>query len=297
MRAVWQPSSLLPFSRIPGDAIAHLVRSLRSAVQRSLRGRTFGRVSIVGAGPGDPELLTVRALRCLRAADVVAYDHLVGPEILAMVPAHARKICVGKRAGYHSMPQGEINALLVGLAIRYRRVVRLKGGDPGLFARTGEEIVALERAGIQYDIVPGITAAFGCAASVGMPLTQRGVAHSVHFVAGHLCGDDAQVDWARMTDPEETLVLYMARSTLGNHAKELIAHGLCAQTPVLVIFDGTLPTQSTQKLTLADCAAGLVSGMSGAPALVVIGQVAKFAKRDHGSVTWSEASGVAARRR
>lgn len=276
MRAVSPPNNVLAFRSSWRDAGAILGQGLRWAA--CLTRSKPAKVWLVGAGPGDPELLTIRALKLLRSAQAVAYDHLVGDEILQLISPTAEKICVGKRAGRHSMPQHEINARLIELAYRYKRVVRLKGGDPGLFARTGEEISALAHAGLDYEIVPGITAALGCAAAAGVPLTERGIAHSVHFVAGHLCGEGArEIEWARLADSSETLVFYMARAALMHHATKLIEHGLPARMPVMIVRDGTKPSQTIEHLTLADCASGFLENFSGAPALVVIGNVVRRA--------------------
>jgi uroporphyrin-III C-methyltransferase/precorrin-2 dehydrogenase/sirohydrochlorin ferrochelatase len=199
-----------------------------------------GKVYLVGAGPGDPELLTVKAVRVLQAADVVLHDDLVGPEILDMIPAHAEVRAVGKRAGGRHTPQAEINELLLTYARAGKRVVRLKGGDPLLFGRAGEEMEALRAAGIRFEVVPGVTAALGAAATAKIPLTDRRLASSVLFASGHACAGNAVTDWAAAVQTGATLVIYMP----GNHqemAASLLATGLDGETPCAVISQASLP--------------------------------------------------------
>ena len=231
-------------------------------------------VHIVGAGPGDPELLTLKAVRVLRDADVVVYDKLVPAEILALIPAGATRIFAGKVARNHHMPQEDINALLVSLARSGRRVVRLKGGDPFLFGRGGEEAEALARHGLPFVVVPGVTSASGCTAYAGIPLTHRGLAHGVRFVTGHTM-DDAALDlnWASLADADTTLVVYMGRTNVRRIAERLIAHGLSPQTPAAAIVQGTRPEQRTLLATLAALPERVEEMNRPAPTLLVIGRV------------------------
>ena len=189
-------------------------------------------VYLVGAGPGDPELLTCKARRLITEADVVVYDRLVSDEILALIPAGTARFSVGKQPGFHPVCQENINALLVMLAKGNRCVVRLKGGDPLLFGRGSEEIAALASAGISCEVVPGVTSASACAASVGVPLTHRGMASSVRFVTGH-CRADAELDfdWRGLADPDTTLVVYMGFANIERIASRVMAHGLDPATP------------------------------------------------------------------
>ena len=238
-----------------------------------------GRVYLVGAGPGDPELLTLKAERLLRSADVVVFDRLVSPEILAMVPAGVARISVGKQPAHHPVCQEEINQLLVRLAQNNRHVVRLKGGDPFIFGRGSEEAMELAHHGVSFEIVPGITAAQGCAASLKIPLTHRGKASGVRYLTGHCRQDlDLDFDWRGLADPDTTLVVYMGRANIAKIAGRLMQHGLNGDMPVLAICNGT--TQHEQKLqsSLA-CVAGDVAdaGFNG-PVLFIIGNVASLAE-------------------
>jgi uroporphyrin-III C-methyltransferase/precorrin-2 dehydrogenase/sirohydrochlorin ferrochelatase/uroporphyrin-III C-methyltransferase len=235
---------------------------------------TKGLVSLVGSGPGDPELLTVKALRRLQQADVVVFDRLVSPEILALVPAGVGRISVGKSPGHHCVPQQQINETLVGLALGGRRVVRLKGGDPYIFGRGGEEALVLRQHDIPFEVVPGVTAAAGCGSYAGIPLTHRGLNHGVRFLAGHLQANDAlQVDWHKVADPDCTLVIYMGLARLKEICAELVAAGLEPNTPAAAIHGGT--TRQQQKVigkldSLADAVA--VAGLR-SPVTIIIGRV------------------------
>lgn len=231
-------------------------------------------VHIVGAGPGDPELLTLKAVRVLQGADVVVYDKLVSADILALIPAGATRIFAGKVARNHYMPQRDINALLVGLARSGRRVVRLKGGDPFLFGRGGEEAQALARHGLPFVVVPGITSASGCTAYAGIPLTHRGLAHGVRFVTGHTKDDGAlDLNWASLADADTTLVVYMGRTNVRRIAERLIAHGLSPHTPAAAILQGTRPEQRTVLATLAALPDVIEKMNRPVPTLLVIGRV------------------------
>ncbi|HET7910626.1 MAG TPA: uroporphyrinogen-III C-methyltransferase, partial [Pseudolabrys sp.] len=208
---------------------------------------TAGKVLLVGAGPGDPDLLTIKAVRAIEAADVVVYDRLISDEVLRLIPKGATRICVGKRAGHHPVPQSEISRQLVALARKNRVVVRLKGGDPFIFGRGCEEAIELQRAGIPFEVIPGITAAQGCAASLRVPLTHRGLATGVRYVTGHCReGEPLDLDWASLADPDTTLVIYMGLANIDEIVRQLVAHGLPGDTPALAVSQGT--TRYEQKI-------------------------------------------------
>jgi len=240
---------------------------------------TIHPVLIVGAGPGDPELLTVKAARLLGKADVVMYDRLVSPLVLDMVPAGAARIFVGKAPRDHHMTQDEINELLVSLAKSGRRVMRLKGGDPFVFGRGSDEAMYLAQHGIPFEVVPGVTAAAGCAAYAGIPLTHRGLAKGLRFITGHRQEDrELDVDWKMLADPETTLVIYMGLRNVGHICGELLAAGLAPDIPAAAIEKGTTPEQRTVISTLAALPEALTeSGMKG-PTLVIVGRVVSLAK-------------------
>ena len=240
-------------------------------------GTPAGIVHLVGAGPGDPELLTLKAARLLGEADACVYDHLVGGGVLALLAPGAERIYVGKERSNHTLPQHEINALLVALARAGRRVVRLKGGDPFVFGRGGEEAQALAAAGVAYEIVPGITAACGIAAATRIPLTHRDCAHALTFVTGHLRDGTMNLDWASLARPGQTVVVYMGLAGLPELARQLVAHGLPASTPAAVIQDGTLPTQRVVRGTLATLPAQAAGAGLAPPTLVVVGEVVSIA--------------------
>ncbi len=236
-------------------------------------------VSLVGAGPGDPELLTIKALRLLGEADVVVYDRLVSEEVLALIPSGATRIFAGKVARHHHMPQPEINELLVGLARSGRKVVRLKGGDPFVFGRGGEEAERLAESGVPFEIVPGVTSASGCSAYAGIPLTHRGLAHGVRYVAGHTQdGEIIELNWASLADPDTTLVVYMGRTNVRQLSDQLIAHGLSAETPAAAILNGTRRDQRTLVTTLRLLADQLEALGLAVPTLLVIGRVVSLAE-------------------
>jgi uroporphyrin-III C-methyltransferase/precorrin-2 dehydrogenase/sirohydrochlorin ferrochelatase/uroporphyrin-III C-methyltransferase len=241
--------------------------------------QTVHPVQIVGAGPGDPELLTVKAMRRISAADVVVYDKLVSAEILGLIPVGATRVFAGKVARNHHMPQREINALLVSLAKSGRRVVRLKGGDPFLFGRGGEEAEALAAAGIPFEIVPGVTSASGCTTYAGIPLTHRGLSHGVRYVTGHTQDEEGRLDlnWASLADPDTTLIVYMGRTNVARIVEQLLAHGLPADMPAAAIVDGTRPEQICRLSTLADLPDAVASLDMAAPTLLVIGRVVSLA--------------------
>ncbi|AXC49685.1 uroporphyrinogen-III C-methyltransferase [Paracoccus suum] len=239
---------------------------------------TPGTVYLVGAGPGDPDLLTVRALRLIGGADVVVHDRLVSPEIMALIPPGTRRISVGKAAGAHSVPQDQINALLVRLARDGLTVVRLKGGDPLIFGRGSEEAAQLEAAGVPYSYVPGITAAQGAAAATGVPLTHRGLATGVRYVTGHRAeGQPLALDWAALADPETTLVVYMGAGAIPEIAAQLMSAGMPVDLPVLAVAHATTPRQASRRSTLARIGADMAANPLEAPVLFIIGHVAALA--------------------
>ncbi|MFA7268036.1 MAG: uroporphyrinogen-III C-methyltransferase [Sterolibacterium sp.] len=233
----------------------------------------LGLVSLVGAGPGDPELITLKALRLIQSADVVVYDNLVGPEILDFIEPTAERIYVGKMASNHTLPQEEISQLLLTRAQSGKRVVRLKGGDPFVFGRGGEEMDLLLAAGIAVDIVPGVTAALGAAASFGFPLTHRDYAQSCVFVTGHLKSDHVEMNWTALAQPNQTLVIYMGVSGLETIAANLQAAGLAGDTPAALVYKATLPAQRIYRSTLSELPETARVHAVKPPALVVIGQV------------------------
>lgn len=205
---------------------------------------SLGFVFIVGAGPGPLDLMTLRALNRLQQADVVVYDRLVGNEVLAQIPAQTEQIYVGKAIGVHTVSQDGIHDLLVSHARRGKKVVRLKGGDPYVFGRGGEEVQALQAAGISFEVVPGITAASGCSAAAGIPLTHRDYAASCVFLPGHMADDAASPDWSALSRHGQTRVFYMGVQRIGYIAKQLIDHGLDPDTPAAIVRDGTRSSQA-----------------------------------------------------
>ena len=241
--------------------------------QSSSRPAPAGKVHLVGAGPGDPDLLTVRAARLLAGCDVLVYDNLVSDAVLATVNPKARRIYVGKEAGNHALPQDQINSLLVNLAREGFEVVRLKGGDPSIFGRGGEEAEELVQAGIQCDVVPGITAASGISACTGMPLTHRDHARAVVFATGHLKDGSVDLDWPALARPHQTVVIYMGIGALQIICDQLIAHGLSADTPAAVIRKGTTREQVTLVSTLGDLPGAVKAARIKSPALIMVGSV------------------------
>ena len=236
-----------------------------------------GVVWLVGAGPGDPELLTVKALRRLQGADVVVHDRLTPQPILDLANAGARLIDVGKRKSRHTLPQEDINRLLVALALQGLNVVRLKGGDPFLFGRGGEEMLACRAAGVEVHVVPGVSAALAASADIGAPLTHRGLAQAVTFVTGHAAGDaDPDFDWAALARPNQTVAIYMGLTKAGRIAGRLIAAGRAPSTPVAVVESASLPHERRRVTTLAGLA-GCVADLDG-PALLIVGEVAALAE-------------------
>jgi len=233
----------------------------------------IGKIYLVGGGPGDPELLTLKAARLLAEADAVVYDNLVSAAVLAHAGKQAECIYVGKKAGNHTLPQEDINQLLVRLGRQGLKVVRLKGGDPYIFGRGGEEAEALQQAGIPFEVVPGVTAACGAAAYSGIPLTHRDHAQTCLFVTGHLKDENTSLDWSTLARPGQTLVIYMGLTALPRICDELMAHGMPADTPVACIRRATLPDQRTLTGTLNTISGKVITAGFKPPALLIIGTV------------------------
>lgn len=258
------------------------VRGAREAmiekINRPQSEECAGIVHIVGAGPGDPELLTLKAHRLLQEADVILYDRLVSDEVLSLARRDATRVYVGKAKGDHIVPQEDICARLVDYARQGKNVVRLKGGDPFIFGRGGEELEALRAAGIAAFVTPGVTAAAGCAAAAGLPLTHRDHSQGLTFVTGHARnGEEPGLDWQALARLGHTLVVYMGVGKAASIAAQLINHGRGPSTPVAVIENGTLPNQKILKGALADLGALMERGGVKGPALIVIGEVAALA--------------------
>ena len=236
-----------------------------------------GHVTLVGAGPGDPDLLTRKAHRMLQNASLVLYDHLVGPAVLDCIAPSAERIYVGKESSRHTLPQEEIIALMVRLARSGRSLVRLKGGDGYIFGRGGEEVQALAQAGIPFDVVPGITAAQGAGASVGIPLTHRDHACTLVFATGHLREDrTVGLDWELLARPRQTVVIYMGVGALPTICEQLIAHGLPPETPAATIENATLPGERCLAATLATLPTVAADNNVRPPALIMVGQVVQL---------------------
>lgn len=238
-----------------------------------------GFVSLVGAGPGDPELLTLRALKAMQAASVVLYDHLVAPALVDLARRDAERIYVGKERDNHALGQAEINELMVRLAREGKRVVRLKGGDPFIFGRGGEEIEALAAEGIGFEVIPGVTAAAGAASHAGIPLTHRDHARACILVTGHLKNGAVALDWEMLVRPRQTVVVYMGVGALGEICAGLTAHGLDGSTPAAVVERATLPEQRVIAGTLATLPSLAAAAEVKPPALLIVGEVVRLRER------------------
>jgi uroporphyrin-III C-methyltransferase/precorrin-2 dehydrogenase/sirohydrochlorin ferrochelatase len=267
---------------IDGDARGAQSIAQQLLARSSTAPRAAGEVTLVGAGPGDPELLTLKALRALQDADVILHDRLVPEAVLDMARRDAARICVGKAAGNIGSTQKEINDLLIEHALKGKRVIRLKGGDPFIFGRGGEELEALSKARISFSVIPGVTAAAGCAAYAGIPLTHRDYAHSVTFVTGHRDVDGREPDWRALAEPGVTVVFYMGLARLEHIAAKLVEHGAPVSLPVAVISQGTLQNQRVITGTLATIADAAAHAALESPALLVAGEVAAL----HDSLAW-----------
>lgn len=259
-------------------------QTARALLEKAIETETIeklsqGEVYLVGAGPGDPDLLTFRALRLMQQADVVLYDRLVAPAILDLTRRDAERIYVGKAQANHTLPQEEINALLIRLAKMGKRILRLKGGDPFIFGRGGEEIEPLMGEGIPFQIVPGVTAASGCSAYAGIPLTHRDYAQSCIFVTGHLKDGSLNLNWQAIIQPHQTVVFYMGLSSLDSLVHGLIQHGMSQDTPIALISHGTTPKQRVLIGTLATIVDQKNATPLDAPTLVIVGHVVKLHER------------------
>ena len=241
-----------------------------------------GSVALVGAGPGDPELLTLRALKLIRRADVIVYDRLVAPEIVAMARSRAQRIYVGKQRSNHALAQEQIGALLVRLAREGKRVVRLKGGDPFIFGRGGEEAETLAAQGVGFEVVPGVSAANGAAAYAGIPLTHRDHAQSCVFVTGHLKDGTMELDWPALARPRQTIVVYMGLLGLPTLCRELIAHGLSPTTPAAIVQQGTTAKQRVIAATLSTLPGEAEAARLEPPTLIIVGEVVRL----RSALTW-----------
>ena len=246
-----------------------------------------GRVYLVGAGPGDPELLTLRAVRLLQQAQVVVYDHLVSSAVLEFVSPKAQRIYAGKRRNEHTMRQEQINALLVKLALAGKQVVRLKGGDPFIFGRGGEELQTLAAQGVAFEVVPGVTAASGVSSYAGIPLTHRDYAQSCIFVTGHLKDGTADLDWPSLVRPRQTVVIYMGLGGLPEICRQMMLHGASPNLPIAVVQDGSISTQKVVTGTLADMPERVALAKLKSPCLTLIGDVVKL----HDSLAWFSPKG------
>ena len=241
-----------------------------------------GRVYLVGAGPGDPELLTLKAVRLLEQADVIVYDNLVSSGVLDFASPDAQRIFAGKRRNEHTLRQEQINGLLVQLAREGKRVVRLKGGDPFVFGRGGEEMQELAAHGVDFEVIPGVTAACGVASYAGIPLTHRDHAQGCLFVTGHLKDGSANLDWEALVRPNQTVVIYMGLNALPDICRQLMAHGAPATRPIAAVQHGTLSTQQVLTGTLSDLPAKVAGSGFTSPSLLIVGDVVKL----HGALHW-----------
>ena len=243
-----------------------------------------GTVYLVGSGPGALDLMTVRATRLVAEADVLAYDHLIAEGVLDLARADAQKICVGKKASKHTIAQDELNQVLVRLAREGKMVVRLKGGDPFVFGRGGEEIEALFESQIPFEVVPGVTAATACAAYAGIPLTHRDHAQTVTFATGHLKDGSVQLDWPALVRPRQTVVFYMGVAGIEDICRQLMAHGLPATHPAALVERGSTDRQRVIAADLATLPKKVAAAAIASPALIIVGSVVTL----HDKLSWFE---------
>ena len=268
--------SLLEFL-IVSSVSANVPTSKRLVVLKSRDGVAPGRVWLVGAGPGDPDLLTVKAMRVIQSADVIVHDGLVSDAILVLAPPTARRISVAKRKSRHSYAQDEINRMLVAFALEGLTVVRLKGGDPFIFGRGGEELEACRAAGVECRVIPGVTAALAASAAAGAPLTHRGAAQAVTFVTGHATGGVApDLDWANLAKANQTVVFYMSLATASAVSTKLIDAGRAASTPALIVENASLPEERRIATSVGELGAA-AEGVTG-PALLIVGEAMALAE-------------------
>ena len=261
-------------------------KDLDDALSEKTETKLSGEVYLVGGGPGDPDLLTFRALRLMQQCDVCVYDKLVSPEVMELVRRDAELIYVGKSRDQHTLPQEEINELLARLALEGKRVLRLKGGDPFIFGRGGEEIETLMQRGVPFQVVPGITAANGVSSYAGIPLTHRDYAQACLFITGHLKDGSLDLDWLAMSRPRQTVVIYMGLVGLPQICQQLIAHGVAANMPAAVIQQGTTQRQRVVTATLSDLAEKVAVAKIKAPCLTIIGEVVQLREK----LNWFEPS-------
>ena len=248
-----------------------------------------GRVILVGAGPGDPELLTVRAVRALEQADIVVHDGLIDPRVLDLAPAAAQRISVAKQRARHTLPQDAINALIVAHVKTGAIVVRLKGGDPFIFGRGGEEVEAVRAAGLPVEVVPGVSAALGCAAEAMLPLTHRDHSSAVSFVAGQ-CKGLSEQDWSGLAGQGRTLVIYMGVATATDIADKLMADGVAPDMPVAVLERGTCPGARSLRTLLADLGPMVAREQVCSPAIIVVGEVVELSDAQDKLARWARAA-------
>jgi uroporphyrin-III C-methyltransferase/precorrin-2 dehydrogenase/sirohydrochlorin ferrochelatase len=259
------------------DAAAR--QALDDALSDTAKPGHHGEVYLVGGGPGDPDLLTFRALRLMQQCDVCVYDKLVSPEVMELVRRDAELIYVGKARDQHTMPQDEINDLLASLALQGKRVLRLKGGDPFIFGRGGEEIETLMQRGVPFQVVPGITAANGVSTYAGIPLTHRDYAQACLFITGHLKNGTIDLDWVAMSRPRQTVVIYMGLVGLAEICQQLMRHGVAADMPAAVIQQGTTQRQRVVTATLKDLAEKVGAAEMKPPCLTIIGEVVRLREK------------------
>lgn len=279
-RVLQGPIAELVFS----GRITQAEKLLRDTVLHEQNQQKRGEVYLIGAGPGDPDLLTFKALRLMQQADVIVYDRLVSSEIVDLARRDAEKIYVGKERDNHSLPQDSINELLAQLALAGKRVARLKGGDPFIFGRGGEEIETLLQYGINFQVVPGVTAASGCASYSGIPLTHRDHAQSCTFVTGHLKDGTINLNWAQLAAPRQTVVIYMGLQGLPVICEQLIAHGCSTEHPVAIIQKGTTAQQKIVTGNLATIQERVAKAELQSPTLIIIGSVVEL----HEKLNWFE---------